>query len=128
MAGDIEYIVYPSGNPVIAIGISLGTGTDIAKETSDIVLLDDNFKTIVSAIKQGRVIFKNIRKVITYLLSDSFSEMFLIVGTIIYASVIDGDFPLAILPTQILWINIVNDGFPHFSLAFDNVHKHLQQV
>ncbi|MCK5061871.1 cation-transporting P-type ATPase [Candidatus Parcubacteria bacterium] len=98
------------------IGISLGTGTDIAKETSDIVLLDNNFKTIVSAIKQGRVIFKNIRKVITYLISDSLSEIALIVGSILFNT------PLAILPAQILWINIVNDGLPHFSLAFERDH------
>lgn len=99
------------------IGISLGSATDIAKESSDIVLLDNNFKTIVETIKQGRVIFKNIRKVITYLISDSFSEMILIVGSIIFNT------PLALLPTQILWINIVNDGLPHFSLAFENEDK-----
>jgi len=98
------------------IGIALGTGTDIAKEASDIVLLDNNFKTIVSAIKQGRVIFKNIRKVITYLISDSLSEITLIVGSILLNT------PLAILPAQILWINIVNDGLPHFSLAFERDH------
>jgi Ca2+-transporting ATPase len=95
------------------IGVSLGNGTDIAKETSDIVLLDNNFRTIVSAVWQGRIIFKNIRKVITYLISDSFSEMILIMGSIILGM------PLAVLPTQILWINIVNDGLPHFSLAFE---------
>jgi Ca2+-transporting ATPase len=95
------------------IGVCLGSGTDIAKETSDIVLLDNNFKVIVSAVKQGRVIFNNIRKVITYLLSDSFSQVILIIGSIILG------LPLAILPAQILWINIVNDGFPSFSLAFE---------
>jgi Ca2+-transporting ATPase len=95
------------------IGVCLGSGTDIAKETSDIVLLDNNFKVIVRAVRQGRVIFNNIRKVITYLLSDSFSEVILIVGSIILG------LPLAILPAQILWINIVNDGFPSFSLAFE---------
>lgn len=95
------------------IGISLGNGTDIAKETSDLVLLDNNFKTIVSAVREGRVIFANIRKVITYLVSDSFSEVILIVGSILLGM------PLAILPTQILWINIVNDGFPTFGLAFE---------
>jgi len=98
------------------IGISLGTATDIAKETSDIVLLDNNFKTIVAAIKQGRIIFKNIRKVITYLISDSFSEMTLIIGSLLLNT------PLAILPVQILWINIINDGLPHFSLAFEGDH------
>lgn len=104
------------------IGISLGTGTDIAKETSDIVLLDDNFSTIVSTIRQGRVIFLNIRKVITYLVSDGFSEVILIVGSIIFNT------PLAVIPAQILWINIVNDSLPHFSLAFEkgssDVMKH----
>lgn len=95
------------------IGISLGTGTDIAKETSDIVLLDDNFRTIVSTIKQGRIIFANIRKVITYLVSDGFSEVSLVVGSIFFNT------PLAVIPVQILWINIVNDSLPHFSLAFE---------
>ncbi len=99
------------------IGISLGGGTDIAKEASDIVLLDNNFKTIVAAVRQGRIIFANIRKVVTYLISDSFSEVILIVGSIIFGA------PLAVLPTQILWINIVNDGLPHFSLAFEKGAK-----
>ncbi|NCD00596.1 HAD family hydrolase [bacterium] len=95
------------------IGVCLGSGTDIAKETADIVLLDDNFSVIVSAVKQGRIIFSNIQKVITYLISDSFSEAVLIVGAIILG------LPLPILPVQILWINIVNDGLPNFSLAFE---------
>jgi Ca2+-transporting ATPase len=95
------------------IGISLGTGTDIAKETSDLILLDNNFKTIVEAVKQGRIIFSNIRKVIAYLVSDGFTEAALVVGSILL------NLPLAILPTQILWINIINDGFPNFSLAFE---------
>lgn len=99
------------------IGISLGGGTDIAKEASDIVLLDNNFKTIVASVRQGRIIFANIQKVVTYLISDSFSEVILIVGSIIFGA------PLAILPTQILWINIVNDGLPHFSLAFEKGAK-----
>jgi len=95
------------------IGLSLGTGTDIAKETSDIILLDNNFKTIVAAVRQGRIIFSNIRKVIIYLVSDSFSEVILIVGSILLGM------PLALLPTQILWINIANDGLPNFALAFE---------
>lgn len=99
------------------IGVCLGSGTDIAKETSDIVLLDNNFKVIVSAVKQGRIIFSNIRKVITYLVSDSFSEVVLVVGSILMGA------PLAILPAQILWVNIVNDGLPNFSLAFEKEEK-----
>jgi len=101
------------------IGLSLGTGTDIAKETSDIILLDNNFKTIVSAVEQGRIIFSNIRKVVTYLISDSFSEVILIVGSILFGM------PLAVLPAQILWINIVNDGLPDFSLAFEKGDKNI---
>lgn len=101
------------------IGIALGTGTDIAKETADIVLLDDNFRTILSAIKQGRIMFRNIQKVITYLISDSFSEMILIFGSIMVHA------PLAVLPAQILWINIVNDSWPNFSLAFEKGDKNI---
>ena len=93
------------------IGIALGTGTDIAKETSDMVLLDGNFKTIVDAVKYGRVIFDNIRKVITFLISDSFSQIILIAGSILLG------YPLALIPAQILWMNIVQDGIPGFTLA-----------
>jgi len=93
------------------IGIALGTGTDIAKETSDMVLLDGNFKTIVNAVRYGRVIFDNIRKVITFLLSDSFSQIILVAGSIIFG------FPLALIPAQILWMNIIQDGIPGFTLA-----------
>lgn len=98
---------------VADIGISLGTGTDIAKEASDIILLDNNFKTIVSTVRQGRIIFTNIRKVIIYLLADSFAEVFLIIGSIIM------NLPLALLPSQILWNNIIVDGLPSFSMAFE---------
>ncbi|MFZ4632309.1 MAG: cation-translocating P-type ATPase [Patescibacteria group bacterium] len=95
------------------IGICLGSGTEVAKETADIVLLDDNFSVIVDAIKQGRIIFDNIRKSLTYLVTGSFSEMILILGSISFHT------PLALLPTQILWINVVNGGLSSFSLAFE---------
>ncbi len=104
------------------IGIALGNGTDIAKESSDIVLMDNNFKTIISAVRQGRIIFSNIRKVITYLISDCFSEIILISGSMLFG------LPLAILPAQILWINIVNDGLPDFSLAFEKGNKRIMSV
>jgi Ca2+-transporting ATPase len=95
------------------IGIALGSGADIAKESSDLVLLDSSIATVSAAIKEGRVIFKNIKKVIAYSLSDCFSEIVLIAGSIAAGS------PLAILPAQILWINIVNDSLPQFALAFE---------
>jgi len=83
--------------------------------------LDNNFKTIVAAVREGRIIFSNIRKVITYLVSDTFSEVILIVGSIVSGA------PLAILPAQILWINIVNDGFPNFALAFEKGDKGIME-
>ncbi|MFH0854692.1 MAG: cation-translocating P-type ATPase [bacterium] len=95
------------------IGIALGSGTDVAKETADIILLDDSFKTIVDIIKEGRIIFDNIRKIILYLLSDSFSEMILIVGSLFFS------LPLPVLPVQILWINLVTDGFPGIAMAME---------
>ncbi len=95
------------------IGVALGSGTDVAKETADIILLDDNFKTIVEAVKQGRIIFDNIRKVIVYLLADSFTEMILIVGALIFR------LPLPISALQILYINIIDDGFPNVALTFE---------
>ncbi|MFH1291647.1 MAG: HAD-IC family P-type ATPase [bacterium] len=99
------------------IGIALGSGSDVTKETADIVLLDDNFKVIVAAVEQGRVIFENIRKVILYLLSDSFSEIVLIAGSLILG------LPLPILATQILWINLVADGLPNIAMALEPGEK-----
>ncbi len=95
------------------IGIVVGSATEVARETSDMVLLDSNFKTIVSAIEEGRVIFDNIRKVALYLLSDSFSEIILILASIIFK------LPLPLTAAQILWINLVTDGLPGLALAYD---------
>lgn len=93
------------------IGIAMGTGTEVAKEASDIILLDNNFRTIEKTVEEGRSIFDNIRKVTTYLLSGSFTEIILIGGSILLG------FPLPLLPAQILWINIVEDSLPAFALA-----------
>ena len=93
------------------IGVALGSGTDVAKSAADLVLLDNHFRTIVEAVRQGRVIFDNLKKVTLYLLSDSFSEVMLITGALVLG------LPLPLLPTQILWINIVTDGFPHIALT-----------
>lgn len=95
------------------VGVALGSGTDVAKEVSDLVLLTDNFSVIVAAVEEGRAIIDNIRKVITYLLSDSFSEVIL-VGASLLAGL-----PLPILPAQILWTNLVEDGLPDIALAFE---------
>lgn len=101
------------------IGIALGSGSDVAKEVADLVILDNNFKTIVSAIKEGRIIFDNIKKVVLYLLSDSFSEIILITGAIIVNIFFLEDLPLPLLASQILWINLVDDGFPSVALTME---------
>ena len=103
------------------IGVALGSGTDIAKEVSDLILLTDNFNIIVAAIEEGRAIIDNLRKVITYLLADSFSEVVLVSGALL------AGFPLPILPAQILWINLVEDGLPDIALAFEQKEKDLMK-
>lgn len=99
------------------IGIALGSGTEVAKETADVVLLDDNFKTIISAVEQGRIIFENIRKVILYLISDSFSEVVVVAGSLLLGLAVP------ITAPQILWINLVTDGLPNVALAFEPGEK-----
>ena len=93
------------------IGVAVGSGTDVAKEVADLVLLDDNFKTIVKAIEQGRVIFENIRKVFAYLVADDFSELLLFLASMAMG------LPLPLLAAQVLWINLVEDGLPDIALT-----------
>lgn len=99
------------------IGIALGSGTDVAKEASDLILLGDNFSIIPKAIRQGRIIIDNIRKVITYLLSSAFTELILISTTII------AGWPLPVSAVQILWINLVEDALPGVALTFEKGEK-----
>lgn len=95
------------------IGVAVGNGTDVAKEVADLVLLDNSFMTIVRAVRQGRVTFNNIRKVILYLFTDCFEEL-VIIGTAVLVG-----WPLPILPAQVLWIKLVEDPLPATSLSFD---------
>lgn len=99
------------------VGIAVGTGTDIAKEAADIILLNNNFSTIIAAIKEGRVILDNLKKVIAYLLSDSLTEIFLVFFTLLLG------LPLPVLPAQILWVNLVEGSLPSIALAFDPAEK-----
>lgn len=101
------------------IGIVVGDASDVAKETADLVLLDSSFATIVAAIEEGRGMFDNIRKIILYLMSDAFEEIFAVVGTILLSVTLVPGLPLPITAAQILWINIVSDGFPHLALTVD---------
>ena len=96
------------------IGVAMGmTGTDVTKEAADMVVTDDNFASIVAAVEEGRGIFDNIRKTIQFLLSCNVSEVLVM----LCASLIG--LPLPLMPIQILWMNLVTDGFPALALAVD---------
>jgi Ca2+-transporting ATPase len=95
------------------IGVVVGTATDVAKETADLVLLDGNFRTIVAAVEEGRTIFQNIRKVVAYTLSNSFAEVLTIFG----AMLLGWPAPLAV--AQILWIHLICDGPSDIVLGFE---------
>jgi len=95
------------------IGIAMGSGTEVARDVADLVLLDDNFETISAAVEEGRQIMHNIRKVIVYLLSDTADELFLIGGALITGLAL----PLNAL--QILYVNFFSDSFPAVAFAFE---------
>lgn len=107
------------------IGVAMGrSGTDVSREASDIVLTDDNYATIVSAIEEGRAIFANIRKFLRYLLSTNIGEVMIMFFGVVFAKALglQGDGSGLVLPmlaTQILWINLVTDGAPALALGID---------
>ena len=101
------------------IGIVVASASDVAKETADLVLLDSNYETIIAAIEEGRGIYANIKKIILYLISDSFEEIIATVGTIILG------LPFPVTAAQILWVNIISDGFPNLALTVDPQDKGL---
>ncbi|WP_223066463.1 calcium-translocating P-type ATPase, SERCA-type [Paenibacillus caui] len=104
------------------IGIAMGiTGTDVSKEASSLILSDDNFSTIVSAIEEGRNIYENIRKFIRYLLASNVGEIL----TMFFAMI--AGLPLPLLPIQILWVNLVTDGLPAMALGVDQPEKDLME-
>ena len=97
------------------IGISMGkSGTEVAKEASDMILTDDDFSHIVAAVIESRVVIENIRKALVFLLATSIAETIFIVGSLIIG------LPLPLLPAQILWLNLVTDGFLNAALAMED--------
>ncbi|OGE38025.1 calcium-translocating P-type ATPase, PMCA-type [Candidatus Daviesbacteria bacterium RIFCSPLOWO2_01_FULL_39_12] len=106
------------------VGVAMGiTGTDVAKEASDIILLDDHFQTIVSAVKEGRAIFDNIRKFVNYLLSSNLMEVM-----VISTAVLLGGGHLPLLPVHLLWINLVTDGLPAVALGVDPPRTNIMSI
>jgi len=102
------------------LGVAMGrVGTEVAKEASDLVLLDDNFGSIVGAIEEGRNMYRTIKKVILYLFSTGLGELFAIVGAMIIG------LPIPVLPGQIIWLNFVTDGFLVVAMGMEPKEKNL---
>lgn len=99
------------------IGVAMGSGTDIARETSKMIIMDDNFKSIVSGIREGRVAYANIRKITYFLLSCGFAEVLFFCLSIIC------DLPMPLVAIQLLWLNVVTDGIQDFALSFEKAEK-----
>jgi len=97
------------------IGVAMGiTGTDVAKNTAEVILTDDNFATIVNAVEEGRIIFSNIKKFVFFLLSCNIGEILLV-----FISILLG-WEVPLLPIQLLWLNLVTDSFPAMALGVEN--------
>ncbi|MFA5954800.1 MAG: HAD-IC family P-type ATPase [Patescibacteria group bacterium] len=103
------------------IGVATVSATDATKEAADLVLLNNGLSTITAAVKEGRITFDNIRKVTLFLLSASFTELILILGTLLLG------LPLPLTPVMILWANMIQDGLPTFSLAFEPGEPNVMQ-
>jgi Ca2+-transporting ATPase len=96
------------------IGVAMGiTGTDVAKQTADMVLTDDNYASIVAAIEQGRVIYSNIRKFVYFLLACNVGEILIVFGAMLIG------LPIPLRPVQLLWLNLVSDGAPALALGME---------
>lgn len=104
------------------IGIAMGiTGTDVAKNTAEVILTDDNFATIVNAVEEGRIIYSNIKKFVGYLLSCNIGEVLIVFISIIL------NLPVPLIPIQLLWLNLVTDSFPALALGVENGEKDIMK-
>ena len=115
------------------VGVAMGErGSDVSREVADLVLIDDNFAPIVSAVKEGRGIYENVQKFLRFLFSTNLSEVLLVASGVLLAWMIDlrdstGGLMLPLTAAQILWINLTTDGLPALALAFDRTPGVMQQ-
>ena len=103
------------------IGIAMGSGTDIAKETSKMIVMDDNFNSIVNGVLEGRVAYSNIRKITYFLISCGFSEVLFFCLSILF------NMPVPLVAIQLLWLNVVSDGIQDFALSFEKAEKDIMK-
>ena len=103
------------------IGIAMGSGTDVSKETADMIIMDDNFKTIVEGVKEGRTAYSNIRKITYFLISTSIAEVLFFVLALI------SGMATPLLPIQLLWLNVVTDGFQDVSLSLEKIEDGIME-
>ena len=105
------------------IGISMGiTGTDVAKNTAEVILTDDNFASIVSAVEEGRIIYSNIKKFVLFLLSCNIGEIIIVFSSILF------NLPIPLLPIQLLWLNLVTDSFPALALGVEKGEEDIMKI
>jgi Ca2+-transporting ATPase len=105
------------------IGVAMGiTGTDVTKETADMVVTDDNFASIVAAVEEGRVIYSNIRKFVFFLLSCNMGEIL-----IIFIAMLLG-WPIPLLPIHLLWVNLITDAFPALALGMEKKEPNIMEM
>jgi Ca2+-transporting ATPase len=107
------------------IGVAMGrSGTEVARQASDLVITDDNLATVIHAVQEGRGIYDNIRKVVEYLVAANISEILVV----LVALILFPELGVPLLPLQLLWINLITDGFPAIALGVDPVNPHLMEA
>lgn len=105
------------------IGVAMGiTGTDVAKNTAEVILTDDNFASIVAAVEEGRIIYSNIKKFVFFLLSCNIGEILIVFLSILF------NLPIPLIPIQLLWLNLVTDSFPALALGMEKGEPEIMKV